>query len=98
MHQLLSLRFVDFVPGHWGRFSSARYIFGIPLNPGLFTVKEHVIPGGSVYAVSVPQPVNLKPSLRCSLLFKFLQSPSNQRYRRSKSLFYNQHVPFGCNI
>jgi hypothetical protein len=77
----------------WARYLPNISVFGIPLNPGPFTIKEHVIITimatvglAPAYAVSVA-PLELgKLCQGCSVLFELLQSPSDRYYRRSESL------------
>jgi hypothetical protein len=58
----------------WARYLPNISFFGIPLNPGPFTIKEHVIitimagiGEGPAYAVSVAQTWQIMPGLFCSV-------------------------------
>jgi hypothetical protein len=75
----------------WARYLPNVSLFGIQLNPGPFTIKEHVIitimagvGAGSAYAVSVT-PIWTN---RVSVMFclKFSQHPLDRYNRRSESI------------
>jgi OPT oligopeptide transporter protein len=75
----------------WARYMPNISFFGIPLNPGPFTIKEHVIitimaevGSNPAYAVSVAPTWQLCQG--GSVLFELLQSPSDRCHRRSESL------------
>jgi hypothetical protein len=75
----------------WARYLPNISFFDIPLNPGPFTIKEHVlitimagVGAGHGYAVSVASTWQLCQG--CSVLFELLQFPSDRGYRRSESL------------
>jgi hypothetical protein len=75
----------------WARYMPNISFFGIPLNPGPFTIKEHVlitimagVGSGPAYAVSVAPTWQLCQG--GSVLFKLIRSPSDRCHRRSASL------------
>jgi hypothetical protein len=75
----------------WARYLPNISFFGIPLNPGPFTIKEHVIITimagvGEIPAYAVSVASTCKLCLGYSVPFGLLQSPSDQYYRRSESL------------
>jgi hypothetical protein len=66
----------------WARYMPNISFFGIPLNHGPFTIKEHVlitimagVGSQPAYAVSVASSWQLCQG--CSVLFELLQSPSD---------------------
>jgi OPT oligopeptide transporter protein len=75
----------------WARYLPNVSLFGIPLNPGPFTIKEHVIitimagvGAASAYAVSVTSAWQIMSApFFCS---KFLQHPLDRYNRRSESI------------
>jgi hypothetical protein len=86
----------------WARYLPNISFFGIPLNPGPFTIKEHVIiiviasvGSGPAYAVSVAPTWQIMSG--CSVLFKLLQSLQTNIIAAQK-VYYNQHPPFACEF
>ena len=87
----------------WARYLPNICFFGIPLNPGPFTIKEHVIitimagiGAGPAYAVSVaPTWANyVGVVLFCSSSYNLLQTD----IIAVQKIFYNQHPPFACEF
>ena len=73
----------------WARYMPRVSIFGVSLNPGPFTIKEHVIAtvmasvgAGPAYAVSAAQAVS--PFLFLHLLYL------DQHHRRPKGLLQSE--------
>jgi hypothetical protein len=83
----------------WARYLPNISFFGIPLNPGPFTIKEHVIITTMAdvgllpaYAVSVANYV--KVVLFCLSSYNLLQT----QIVAVQKVFYNQHPPFACEF
>ena len=87
----------------WACYLPNISFFGIPLNPGPFTIKEHVIitimanvGAGPAYAVSVaPTLANyVRVVLFCSSPYNLLQN----NIIAVQNVFYNQNPPFACEF
>ena len=81
----------------WARYAPNVSIFGISLNPGPFTVKEHVIitimsSVGSTPAYAVSATPSVKSSPHAHTNFIQTNLISVQR------VFYNQHPSFACQF
>ena len=81
----------------WARYVPNVSVFGIPLNPGPFTVKEHVIVtimsgvgAVSAYAVSVAPQSSHLDTLTTNLIQTDIIAV--------QKVFYNQQPPFGCQF
>jgi hypothetical protein len=84
----------------WARYPPNISFFGIPLNPGPFTIKEHVIitvmagiGAGPAYAVSVASNY-VRVVLFRSSSYNLLQTD----IIAVQKVFYNQHPPFACKF
>ena len=85
----------------WARYLPNISFFGIPLNPGPFTIKEHVIiaimagiGARSAYAVSVSPTWQIMSGLFCSSSYNLLQTDAIA----VQKVFYNQHPTFPCGF
>ena len=84
----------------WARYLPNISIFGIPLNPGPFTIKEHVIitimagvGAGPAYAVSVAPTWQIMSGFY-PISYNHLQT----EIIAVQKFFYNQHPPFACEF
>ena len=81
----------------WARYVPNVSIFGIPLNPGPFTVKEHVI-------VTIMSGVGAVSAYAVSVTLATSRHAHNQSYSIQtdiiavQKVFYNQQPPFGCQF
>jgi OPT oligopeptide transporter protein len=87
----------------WARYLPNIFLFGIPLNPGPFTIKEHVIitimagiGAGPAYAVSVAPTWQIMSGLLCSV--RALTISLQTDIIAVQKVFYNQHPPFACEF
>ena len=87
----------------WARYMPNISFFGILLNPGPFTIKEHVIiiimagiGAGPAYAVSVAPTwhIIMPVVLFLSGTYNLLQT----EIIAVQKVFYNQHPPFACEF
>jgi hypothetical protein len=86
----------------WARYMPNISFFGIPLNPGPFTIKEHVlitimagVGSDPAYAVSVAPTWQLCQG--CSVLSE-LYNLLQINVIAVQKVFYNQHPPFACEF
>src|SRR5580658_1211974 len=87
----------------WARYMPNISFFGIPLNPGPFTIKEHVIITimagvGAIPAYAVSVAPTWQNYVKVVLLGLSSYNLLQTQIVAVQKVFYNQHPPFACEF